>query len=687
MKPLVKVLVSLLVVLVALLVIAAIAFKIMVDPDNLKARVTSLVKEQTGRDLRIDGELNLTFFPWLGFDIGNAALSNAPNFTDEDMLTFSHANASVRLWPLVSKRIEVGTLNLSGLTISLEKKADGSTNWDDLLAAFDSGDPEATQEPSDDAGFSPTGLGGVEITDAKVRWRDAEAGSDYQITNLDFTTGTIAAGEAVPVDLSFDALSESPKVTFSATLNTTFLPEAANSYLFEATEITMTGQGETLPGDTMSLSVKGSGGAWKGEEAKLTKPQIILTATNDASLGDVSFSIDADQLVQKVQSSILRFDGPKARLSASKLGADLDIKAVNIASRLTTQSFQVVKLDASGSLDLTGSGPGPVKLTADEFIAVLSKQTLNIKNAKADVLGMQIQTSLQGTQILDKPRVSGPLEISNFSPRSVMGALGQEVPVTADPQVLKNASLKTTLGMGENNAALRDIKMTLDDTTITGSIVVRDMAKSIYDVNLNVDKINADRYLPPPVEEETVAATEPVVIPKEPLQNKTLNGKLKIGELIMSGLKTTNIDAGINIRNQQFRLYPAKANFYGGTYSGDIKLNVSGAKPTLSMNENVANIQLGPLSKDMIDDERMLGTAKGSVVLTAVGADLEEMKKTISGKIGFQVTDGAVNGMNLWYELQRAFASAQASSHPRKKRPIRPNLRIFTATPLSKTGY
>ena len=180
MKPIFKLLLGVVVAFVALLVVAGIAFKIMVDPDNLKARVTTLVKEQTGRDLKINGDLKLTFFPWLGFDIEDAALGNAPGFTDPNMLTFSRANASVRLLPLVSKQIEVGTLNLFGLTISLEKNADGTTNWDDLLASVESGDSSEPQDTSDGgAGFSPSGLGGVRIADAQVRWRDREAGSDY----------------------------------------------------------------------------------------------------------------------------------------------------------------------------------------------------------------------------------------------------------------------------------------------------------------------------------------------------------------------------------------------------------------------------------------------------------------------------------------------------------------------------
>ncbi len=666
MKPIFKLLLGIVVAFVALLVVAGIAFKVMVDPDNLKARVTTLVKEQTGRDLVINGDLELTFFPWLGFDIKDAALGNAPGFTDTNMLTFSRANASVRLLPLVGKRIEVGTLNLSGLNISLEKNVDGTTNWDDLLASVESGETSSeTQESQGGAGFSPSGLGGVRIEDAQVRWRDREAGSDYQITNLDFITGAIAAGKMVPVDLSFDAASESPQVNFSATLDTRFKPESASSYLFETIDLSVSGHGETLPGESVSFSIQGDGGSWRGEDAEVIKPVITLAAAKDATLGDVSLSLSADQLVHKVQTGLLRFDGPKAKLAATGMGVDLDIKAVNVASRLSTQSLQVVKLDASGQADL-GAGPGPVKLTADELLAVLSKQTLNLKNAQVDALGMKIKTSLQGTQIVDAPRLSGPLEISEFSPRAVLQGLGQPLPVTADPEVLKSASLKTTLGMGENHAAAREIRLTLDDTTITGSVVIRDIAKNIMDVNLAVNQINVDRYLPPVTEEAEETTTEATSIPVEPLKNRTLNGKLTFGEFIVSNIKATDVNLGLNIRNNQFRLFPAKATMYGGSYDGDLKLNVGGAKPTLSMVQSLKNIDLGPFSRDMIDQDRVTGTAQGSVSMNAVGMDSNEIKKTMNGKFDFRVNDGAVQGFNLWYEVQRAYALAKQQPAPEK---------------------
>ncbi|MEM7281386.1 MAG: AsmA family protein [Pseudomonadota bacterium] len=669
MKPIVKVLLGVFVAFVALLIVAAIAFKIMVDPDNLKARVTTLVKEQTGRDLTINGDLELTFFPWLGFDIGDAALGNAPGFTDDNMLTFTRANASVRLWPLVGKRIEVGTLNLSGLTISLEKNADGTTNWDDLLAVADTpaADDEAaaTETTEGGAGFSPTELGGVRIKGAKVRWRDHEGGSDYQITDLDFSTGAIAAGNMVPVELSFNATSESPQVSFSTRLDTSFKPEAANSYVFEAIDLALTGQGETLPGESVSFSIQGEGGSWRGEDAQVMKPVISLGASKDPSLGDVNLSISADQLVHKVQSGVLRFDGPKAKLSATGLGADLDFKAVNVASRLSTQSLQVVKLDATGSADF-GVGPSPIKLTADELLAVLTRQTLTLKNAQADILGMKIKTSLQGTQIIDGPRLSGPLEIEEFSPRDLLQKLGQAVPETADDNVLKSAYLKTTLGMGANHAAARDITLNLDDTTITGSVVMRDIAKSITDITLNMDAMNVDRYLPPVSEEEVITTSAPTPIPTEPLKNKIVNGKLTIGEFIVSNIKATDVDLTVSVRNDQFRLNPARATMYGGSYDGDLTLNVAGAKPVLSMTQSLNNINLAPFSRDMIQQERVSGTARGSVTMRGVGTDSEEIKNTMNGKFDFQVNDGAVQGFNLWYEVQRAYALATQQAAPEK---------------------
>src|SRR5690606_27850105 len=68
--------------LVVLLIAAVVAVVVLVDPNDYKDQIAQAVEQQTGRTLTIEGDLDLTFFPWLGLKLGRAQLSDAPGFGD-----------------------------------------------------------------------------------------------------------------------------------------------------------------------------------------------------------------------------------------------------------------------------------------------------------------------------------------------------------------------------------------------------------------------------------------------------------------------------------------------------------------------------------------------------------------------------------------------------------------------------
>jgi len=63
---------------VALFTVAAIAIFLFFDPNDYRDRIAEEVRRKTGRDLVIEGDLELSFFPWFAINIGKTSLSNAP---------------------------------------------------------------------------------------------------------------------------------------------------------------------------------------------------------------------------------------------------------------------------------------------------------------------------------------------------------------------------------------------------------------------------------------------------------------------------------------------------------------------------------------------------------------------------------------------------------------------------------
>jgi AsmA protein len=62
--------------LLALLVIAALILTQLVDPNRYRGPIERQVTAVTGRAFRLQGDIDLTFFPWLSLTTGPAALSS-----------------------------------------------------------------------------------------------------------------------------------------------------------------------------------------------------------------------------------------------------------------------------------------------------------------------------------------------------------------------------------------------------------------------------------------------------------------------------------------------------------------------------------------------------------------------------------------------------------------------------------
>ena len=78
MSRLSKIIVWLIAGIVLVFAIAAIAFFLFFDANDFREDISKAVKESTGRDLVIEGEIDLKLFPWLAVELGHTTLGNAP---------------------------------------------------------------------------------------------------------------------------------------------------------------------------------------------------------------------------------------------------------------------------------------------------------------------------------------------------------------------------------------------------------------------------------------------------------------------------------------------------------------------------------------------------------------------------------------------------------------------------------
>lgn len=751
MKGLLKVILGIIGVLVILIIAAAIIIPMYVDPNDYKDEITALVKKQTGRDLQIPGDLEITVFPWLGVETGRLVLSNAEGFGDEPMVAAEHVEVRVKLLPLLRKEIEMGTVVLDDLQANLARNEEGRTNWDDLIQAPE----QPAEEEKKSMALAGLAVGGLDINNGRVSWTDRQAGQRYVIDQLNLETGALEPGEPIDLDLSMAVDASNPQLKGTLALAGTVNYDLDQKQ-YRITPLTLEAdlEGPQLPGGAADINLSADTIAADLQAQTASIKALSLSALDTSIEGDIEaqnidrqvpglkgyVEIDGDDLpallralgqtemADKIQSDAAsefalnaEFDtdaeaGTAAidELEASILGVQIDgslsasgtnsddpsiegelklvgenlrdllavagqeqaaenLKSLTAEARLsgTRQSLKLEPLTAQAVFagDALPQGPVDVKLSANGQ-ADLAQETVNIPDLTVKGMGLDIEGSVNAKGILSDPAYNGALKVAPFNLRQLMQQLALEVPETSDPNVLTQVGVDTLYTGTTNSLNLSKMSLKLDDSTATGTLGVADFAKQALRFDLNIDDINADRYLPPkpeggeaPATPETAATGAATELPVETLRRLNMQGKLKVGKLVINKATLNNVSLALNADKGKIALAPVSANLYEGQYQGAVNIDASGQTPALNFDTNLSNVNIEPLLRDMTGEEaKLTGTGNITANLKAQGADTDSMKETLNGTASLLFKNGAYRGLNLGHILRQASAVLDGQS-------------------------
>lgn len=370
-------------------------------------------------------------------------------------------------------------------------------------------------------------------------------------------------------------------------------------------------------------------------------------------------------------------------------GIPIAIRAQTLAADVAQDVYRLTGLELTATWkgeELPKAGV-PITLTASDVQADLGQQTLQLTALDMNVAGTHLKGALKGEQILDAPRLHGPLELDPVPLRDWLTKLGIDAPATQDPKALGRLSFSSQVTLTQQSAELADIVLQLDDTTAKGMFGIADFDSKALRFDLHVDRIDADRYLPP-ASDEPVAEDEetPSEIPVDALRELNAQGQLTIGEAIFAGMTFSNLRLGVNARNGKVRLHPSEASMYGGRYSGDITIDATGEAARISLDEHVSGIDFAPLFKDFFETERVSGKGSLNLKVTGVGRTTDEIVKTLTGTLDFEVADGALEGVDLWYEIRRARALLRRQPVPAQTGPARTPFTALSGAGTMKNG-
>lgn len=366
-------------------------------------------------------------------------------------------------------------------------------------------------------------------------------------------------------------------------------------------------------------------------------------------------------------------------------GADVAVRVEAETQATLSLADNVYRLDeldvtVDGSGTAWPGGPSQAKLAVDSLAANLGAESLELGGLTLDFLGLTMAGSLSGQRLMSDLALTGAVDIREFAPREVLERFGVNVD-TADGAVLARASAKANLVYNSSQLGLRDMDFKLDDSTLTGRVGLEG-ERITYD--LTVDDINVDRYLPPSDTDEGPAeegSLDEVDLPLDVLRTVDARGELKLGRAKFSNLTLTNVSFGLNAGNGAARLTPS-AELYGGRLAGNIGVVVEGNSARMTVEQNLDDVDIAALGQDLLGSQDITGIGDVRLNLTTAGQNMGAMRRDLDGDVSFNVNNGSLEGIDLWYELRRARARLDGDDVPERGDAARRT----TFSSLSATG-
>lgn len=663
----------------AVVVLTLVIFATLVNVNRYKPQIESLVKEKTGRTLKIEGDLRLSVFPRIALKLPKTTLSDLSG--GRVVLEVNSARVGAAWWPLLRGRFELGHLSADGLTATVERRLDGTTNFDDFLPTA-----SAVPAPSVQGGAaSSASIGGVTLTRAHLTVDDRMQGRIIELTELNVQTGALAARTSAPIDVdlryairSATAESQAPapitgELKMSGKLDLDFNNKVFGAQKFdfeikglvdqkalevsaEATRLALrqVPEGHAVLAEDLTFQLKGP---WAGAHFDLARV--------------VARKIDVDPML--LDFNLIGFEA-EARGSVGASARDAFDFQARVA-KLVASREQAGGSALDVSLRLAGSRNLETRLQLDGLAG------------RASALTASRCTWAFGTTLQDaagRPRrmhaqFSGPVRASldalTLALPSFSGEVGMEDGRLPGRGFKLPMDLNAKLDLKQNTLT-GNVRMKFDGTPGSADLEVRGLMGDASERQImfvaKADVLNLDQYVswptyPPAPSAEKAAAREqsaaraPQDTPVDwsALAPLNLNAQISVNRMQVHGVQAANVHIAARAGNGRLEIRPLTAALYGGSLNGWAQAT---ADNRLQVHASMVSVSVEPLLRDALGTNLLAGRGMVKIDFTTAGASTLAMRRALEGSAAFGLRDGALKGVNLGKALRESRAFLEYGS-------------------------
>ena len=454
-----KILITLL-ILILLTAIGIVSLIVFVDPNNYRGFISDTVKDKTGYELTIDGNLRWHIWPQVSILTDSVKLSDID--AKKPILTADNMRLDVELFPLFSKKLEVKNVFIKSAIINITDESKGQVYKHKAEQQPTADDTQTTQtkQQKESSKWAFT-LNKLEVSDSTVVLQNKDDFINFRNINLAIIQ---KSDKKIAIDVkgNIDRNQQNFSYVADADVDLTLFPEKA---IIDLKKFDYTYKGIAIPTKELKGNLKGVinylhnskqltskdlsfsvnenyfSGAVNANFDK--KPYIDLTVTSN-ELNLTPF-LEKDkktnenitiQQTPPVVSNVTNVDNELNFLNSFNAKAKLDIKKLNVNKMILNNinvalanndgvtTFQNIGFDfAKGHIAATGMANGKQKYTQIKLIPKITNIDLNtffnqietpndlegVFNASGDI---EVNT-LSGNKLLENLKGNLSINVTN----------------------------------------------------------------------------------------------------------------------------------------------------------------------------------------------------------------------------------------------------------------------------------
>ncbi|MDH5388837.1 MAG: AsmA family protein [Gammaproteobacteria bacterium] len=516
-------------ILLFLVLLASAAFVYTFDANQYKKEVADVIGSLLDRPVTIKGDVDISVYPWIGIKLNDLNIENKPGFSRTNFASIGQFDISIKIIPLLQKKLDIDKLVMHQLSVDFEKNASGENNWSGLT-----GNNTGNDSVESEFGLAGLVIGGIELKEASFSWLDVSADKRFKISKMSLLTEAVVKGQPLPVTLKAYVASNLPEWQAAVSVETN-LEFNEDSPTFDAKSLKLSVKA-LLPGDDRKkvsfAMISDSSINWQEKTAKLTKTKfsifgLILSGTFDV---DNIFSVptiygplkvkkfEAEKLAKRLEINLPVMANPQSLKDISlttsfktdfnsmyldDISANVDSSNVKGFVHITDISNAVIRYElAVDKIALheyrsveDPSANNEIMIPADIIRAIDTEGIFDVENVIIDdieITGLHVTSSIKEGVFTANP-VSMLVGESDVKFAMVLDA--RSIPLGKLTAEVKNIDAKTSLNpllktvMGENAIVLDGIVNASANISTKGASLARQEKSAKGTITIDMEKV------------------------------------------------------------------------------------------------------------------------------------------------------------------------------------------------------